>query len=342
MLFALLMLATGLVAGDAIRTARVEPVPTDPLYQQQWHLPVIKAAQAWQTTRGEGVVVQIIDDGVQITHPELSEQYVPSLSHNFNSGDSSDPSPDVKADFHGTACAGVATGRNNSVCGVGSAYRARLAGIRLIGEQTDDAMESEGLTFGMDQVDVMSCSWGPQDDGKRLEGPGSVTKRAFENAAVSGRKGKGSIWVWAGGNGGAADDNCNYDGYANHPLTIAIGAVGDNGVRSYYSEMCAALLVAAPSSGGQRGITTCDLMGSAGYSATDCYDRFGGTSSAAPLVAGVVALMLGANKNLGWKDVQYILMTTASRVDPNDPDWVKNGAGRWVNHKYGYGLIDAK
>lgn len=74
----------------------------------------------------------------------------------------------------------------------------------------------------------------------------------------------------------------------------------------------------------------------------DCYDGFGGTSSAAPLAAGVVALMLGANKKLGWKDVQFILMSTASQIDPSDWDWTMNGVGRYVNHKYGYGLINAR
>jgi hypothetical protein len=56
----------------------------------------------------------------------------------------------------------------------------------------------------------------------------------------------------------------------------------------------------------------------------------------------VVALVLGANTKLGWKDVQYILMSTASKVDPSDWDWTVNGAGRYVNHKYGYGLINAR
>ncbi len=182
---------------------------------------------------------------------------------------------------------------------------------------------------------------------QQYKGPGRLSLLSFEQAAETGRGGRGAVWMWAAGNGGAVNDNCNYDGYANHPLTIAIGAVSDRGVRSYYSEECAALIAVAPSNGGDRGITTCDLMGQYGYnhnsgSAGDCTDSFGGTSSAAPLAAGVVALMLGANKQLGWKDVQYILMTTAAKVDANDWDWTKNAAGRYINHKYGYGLIDAK
>jgi subtilisin family serine protease len=342
MLVVMVLMALGLPSSVAgAKRQNVVPPPTDPLYAQQWHLPLIKATDAWQVTRGEGVVVQIVDDGVQIRHPELSEQYVPELSHNFNYGIPSDPSPGDRNDRHGTACAGVATGRNNSVCGVGTAYRARLAAIRLISGQTDDALESEGITYGLQDVGVMSCSWGPTDDGRRLEGPGTVTQRAMEHAAETGRRGRGSIWVWAGGNGGAVNDNCNYDGYANHPLTIAVGAMSDRGTRSPYSEECAALLITAPSSGGSRGITTCDLLGSEGYDPGDCTNSFGGTSSAAPLVAGVVGLLLSANQDLGWKDVQFILMSTAQRIDATDVDWVQNGAKRWVNHKYGYGLVDA-
>lgn len=146
---------------------------------------MIKTPQAWQITRGKGSIggsrwrvfsfhelltrgsVSIVDDGCQFVHPELSTQYVEHLSRNLNtqsgSGSSSDPSPDMNnQDFHGHACSGVATGHNNSVCGVGSAYEANLACVRLISEGTDDITEAEGLTVGVDEVSVYSCSWGPE------------------------------------------------------------------------------------------------------------------------------------------------------------------------------------
>jgi len=127
----------------------------------------------------------------------------------------------------------------------------------------------------------------------------------------------------------------------NSRLTIGVGAIDNNGKQSYYSEPCSAMLVTAPSSGNGVGITTTDLLGSRGYSATDCTATFGGTSSACPLVAGVIALMLQANPNLTWLDVQHILVQTADQNDPTDPDWTVNGAGLLINHKYGFGRVNA-
>jgi subtilisin family serine protease len=120
-----------------------------------------------------------------------------------------------------------------------------------------------------------------------------------------------------------------------------VGAVTDQSFKAPYSEECASLLVVAGSNGGNASITTSDIQGTNGYSTTDCTSDFGGTSAATPIVSGVISLMLSANPNLGWKDVQYILMTTAIKVDAGDSDWTTNGAGREVSHKYGYGLVDA-
>jgi len=163
----------------------------------------------------------------------------------------------------------------------------------------------------------------------------------MEDAVTTGRGGKGSVYVWAGGNGRGSGDNCNYDGYANSRFTIAIGAVDYLGKQAYYSENCAALLACAPSSGSSKSITTTDLVGTAGTSATECTSSFGGTSAAAPLVAGIVALVLQANPNLGWRDVQHIFVNTSRITDATDADWYTNAAGFHHNHKYGFGLVNA-
>jgi subtilisin family serine protease len=168
-----------------------------------------------------------------------------------------------------------------------------------------------------------------------------LAKLALENTIRNGRSGRGSIYVWAGGNGKTYGDNCNYDGWANSKYTIAIAAVDTTGKQAWYSEECSALVVSAPSSGRSTSVTTTDLLGSRGASKTDCTANFGGTSAAAPLVAGVVALILSANPRLGWRDVQQVLISTAKRIDTTDPDWQRNGAGLYVNHKYGFGLVNA-
>jgi hypothetical protein len=168
-----------------------------------------------------------------------------------------------------------------------------------------------------------------------------LAKLALENAIRNGRAGKGSIYVWAGGNGKTYGDNCNYDGWANSKYTIAVAAVDNTGKQAWYSEECSALVITAPSSGRTTSVTTTDLLGTRGASSTDCTSKFGGTSAAAPLVAGVVALILSANPRLGWRDVQHILISTAKRIDTGDLDWQRNGGGFYVNHKYGFGLVNA-
>ncbi|HEV8634173.1 MAG TPA: S8 family serine peptidase [Chloroflexota bacterium] len=326
--------------------------PSDPLYPSQWHLSNrgqsggtpgqdANVEPAWQAgTLGTGALIGIVDDGLQHTHPDLAPNYQPALSWDYNGRDP-DPAP-APTDRHGTAVGGVAGARDDgAACGVGVAYRAGLAGIRLIAGPATDADEASALTHRYDAIQVYNNSWGPFDDGARLEGPGPLTLEALEDGATNGRGGLGSIYVWAGGNGRQSGDDVNYDGYANSRFTIAVGAVDHNGVQSYYSEPGAALVVVAPSSGSGAGITTTDLRGADGYTTGDCYAGFGGTSSAAPLVAGVVALTLEANPLLTWRDVQQILIDTAQKNDPLDPEWTANGAGRLVSHRYGFGRVDA-
>ena len=351
----------------------------DPVYLDQWHLINANVEPAWTAGfTGTGVNIAIVDDGLQHSHPDLSAQYKPALSHDYNGDfvypivvEDGDPE-DVLGhqDYHGTASAGIAAADYNgntlaTSCGVGVAYDAGLSGLRLIAAPSTDAQEAAALNFGMNPASlgaeinsIYSNSWGPIDgpdnDGNwQLAGPGPLTLSALQAGVTSGRNGKGSIYVWAAGNGLPDKDNVNYDGYANSRFTIAVGAVGNDDTQAPYSEPGAAMLVTAPGGiSGPNGIVTTDLLGHWGYSfATDCTEgNFDGTSASAPLVSGVVALMLDANPNLGWRDVQNILARTAAKNDPTDADWdanpnlagvQNNGAGLHVNHKYGFGLVDA-
>lgn len=333
-------------------------IPNDPLFANQWHL--LNTGQGggtagedanvtgvWEAYLGTGVLIAIVDDGLQRTHPDLAARYVAAASYDFN-GNDADPTP-VGNDAHGTAAAGVAAGSGNNSLGIsGAAPGASLAGLRLIAAAVNDAKEASALTFALADVDIYSNSWGPSDTGQQLAGPGPLTLAALEQGVTNGRDGLGAIYVWAAGNGLQSDDNVNYDGYANSRYTIAVTAIDNTGRQSWYAEPGAPILVAAHSNGGTLGITTTDLVGTAGYNTAssgaggDYTNTFGGTSSATPLVSGVVALMLEANPQLTWRDVQHVLIDSARRNDPSDADWTQNGSGRWVNHKYGYGAVDAE
>ena len=326
-------------------------VPNDPKFSDQWHLQNtgqssgtsgedVNITGAWNTYRGAGIVIGIVDDGLDWNHPDLDNYYESTLDYDF-CGNDGDPTP-ASNDPHGTASAGVAAGVGDNNIGVsGSAPRAGLAGLQLISCSTTDTRESSALSHERQNIDIYSNSWGPSDNGETLEAPGPLMLAAMENDALLGRNGLGNIITWAAGNGLTDDDNSNYDGYANLRYTIAVTAVSHNGDQSYYAEPGANILVASPSNGDNEGITTTDIEGSAGYTNSDYTDNFGGTSSATPLVSGVIALMLEANSNLTWRDVQHILVLTSRQNDASDSSWNVNGANHDVSHKYGYGVIDA-
>ncbi|KAH3743609.1 S8 family serine peptidase [Pelomyxa schiedti] len=318
--------------------------PTDPLYSQQWHLQPtstvhISAQGAWsRDILGTNIVIGDVDDGLQWSHPDFTGNYRSDLSWDF-CGNDADPTP-ATSESHGTCVGGTAAAANNTMCGVGVAFRAYLAGLRLIYGTVTDSMEASALSYKPQDISVYSSSWGPTDSGQSLEGPGTLTQLAMADTITNGRSGLGCIYIWAAGNGQANKDNCNYDGYTNSRYTISVPAVDATGAQAYYSEKCAANMVAAPSSG-RGGIVTTDLLGSYGSSSTDCSSSFGGTSAAAPIIAGVAALVLQANPRLTWRDMQHIFAHTSIMVNPADTDWVINGGGFHHSHKFGFGLVNA-
>jgi kexin len=245
------------------------------------------------------------------------------------------PRPRLSDDQHGTRCAGEIAAIPNDVCGVGVAYRSKISGIRILSAPISDADEAAALNYEFQKNDVYSCSWGPPDDGKSMDAPEGLILKAMVNGVQRGRGGKGSVFVFAAGNGGGLDDQCNFDGYTNSIFSLTIGAVDRKGLHPYYSEMCAAMMVVAPSSGSGDHIHTTDV------GKRSCTSAHGGTSAAAPLAGGVVALALQVRPELSWRDVQHVLIHTAVHFNPEDPDWEKTASGRWFSYKYGYGRIDA-
>jgi hypothetical protein len=147
--------------------------------------------------------------------------------------------------------------------------------------------------------------------------------------------------VWATGNGGLVDDDCDCDGYTTSIYTLSIGAISDHGLSTYYDEKCASTVAVVFTADSHRGTTfTGDKLITTGLHHA-CENTFRGTSSAAPLAAGIIALLLEANPNLTWRDVQHIVVNTAKKTSPLDEGWKKNGAGFEFNHKFGFGRLDA-
>ncbi|XP_075711016.1 proprotein convertase subtilisin/kexin type 4 [Rhinoderma darwinii] len=305
-------------------------VPTDPLFRKQWYMnndviPDLNILSAWgHGFTGHGVVVTILDDGIEKDHPDLEENFDFLASYDFNNDDP-DPQPRYNPsdeNRHGTRCAGeVAAVANNDICGVGIAYNARIGGVRMLDGLITDVLEARSLSLNSQYIDIYSASWGPADDGKTVEGPGILAMEAFYKGIVHGRGGLGSIFVWASGNGGLHNDNCNCDGYTNSIFTLSVGSTTENGDVPWYSEACASTLTTTFSSGisKNRQIVTTDIR-------YRCTEHHTGTSASAPLAAGIIALALEAN-------------CLANKV--NDKDIKNNIVMMILSHHYGYGLLDA-
>jgi subtilisin-like proprotein convertase family protein len=337
-------------------------IPADALFlwtssntNYQWHLHNtgqnnsvvgldVNIIEAWDSYLGNGITVSVVDDGLQVAHEDLAANVNSAIDHDWNDNSPDDPTPPLTAtdgvfDDHGTSCAGViAAVANNNLGGSGAAPEASLVGLRILGGDVAPDEEAEALAWRTDIIDISNNSWGAADDGENLSITDPLVSAALANSVSNGRGGKGTIYVWSAGNGAASQDYANFDGFINQPETIGVGSINFQGTTSFYSEAGACVVISAPSDNddNQPGITTTTLSTNGNYTNT-----FGGTSSAAPLVSGVLALVLEANPNLGWRDVQEVLISSARKVDASNAEWIQNGAGFNFHHSYGAGMIDA-
>ncbi|MHC1676602.1 S8 family serine peptidase [Stenotrophomonas maltophilia] len=424
-----LALATALVLGSLAVTAQAQQA--DPLAGIQWHL--LNTGQAVQGDtrpvagndlnvdglfrngiRGEGVIIGIVDDGLQIAHPDLAANVAAVAGKNFanNSNNPSPSAPDV--DNHGTMVGGIAGAVGANGVGVrGVAPAATLKGFNVLasdasGSQTANIEYSWWDGAEAADVQVFNNSWGAGPGNPNLPFAFSENDiRAYEQALSGTRGGSGGIYVKSAGNNfnnasiSQTQDVCTTDtknrGTGCVPAgrdprnnlfnVITVGAVRADGVRSSYSSAGAALWVSA--FGGEYGwqrqvvpgqpavrydpaIVTTDVTGCAqgsnkntslrntldgNQSAVDSTCNYtakmNGTSASAPMVSGVAALVLETNPNLTYRDVKYILATTATRNHPNQPavtladgrtlvpGWTVNAANRAYSNWYGFGVVNA-
>lgn len=313
----------------------------DPIFKEQWHLlntlqpgHDLNVTGVWlEGITGEGVATAVVDDGLDMDSNDLKPNYFAEGSWDFNEN-GPDPRPLLLDDKHGTRCCGEIAAAKNDVCGVGVAYDSKIAGIRILSKPIDDVDEASAINYGLQKIDIYSCSWGPIDNGVTMDEPGILIKRAMVNGIQKGRNGKGAVYVFAAGNGAQYGDNCNFDGYTNSIYSITVGAIDRQGKHPTYSESCSAQLVVAYSSGSGDAIHTTDV------GKNKCFSGHGGTSAAGPLAVGSVALALSARPELTWRDLQYIMMETAVPVSEDDGSWQVLPSGRKFSHDWGFGKVD--
>ncbi len=359
-------------------------VPNDPIFSEQWHLlnlgqnggdprVHVNVINTWDTYRGSGIDVGVVDDGLQYAHPDLFANSNTTIDYDYLFFDD-DPAPTSTQDSHGTAVGGLIGAVGNNGVGVtGVAFESNLIGLKLLGSGGNsfnfDVNISGALSHSNSVIEVKNNSWGPLTTYTFFDpifppqinrSNGSLTETTLDDAVSSGRNGLGTILVFAAGNDGNYNDDVNQSAIGNASETIAVAAINNDGERSSYSTEGASLITSAPAgldsfSGNLTGVTTTDLAGLQGYNPPfstnevdlanlDYTSRFNGTSAAAPIVSGVIALILEANPALGWRDVQEILLRSSSRFSVDfsfSADWVLNTAGIYHSYQYGAGLVNA-
>ncbi|XP_044184496.1 proprotein convertase subtilisin/kexin type 6-like isoform X1 [Acropora millepora] len=327
----------------------------DPMFKDMWYInrdggkPTYNVIDVWKrNVTGQGVVVAVVDEGFDPEHPEIKDNYDRSGSLDVIDNDHYPvPSnPSVPLYGHGEKCAGViAAVLNNSHCGVGLAYKSKLAGIRLFFDsKASDADEARALSHATQHIDIYSNSWAPDIKGFNVIGPGPLTQRALQSGAEMGRGNHGSIYVFGVGNGGfLLNNSCAFNGYVNSIYTIGITGINSDGSIPSYGEHCAGIMAVTYSRDrfgvhGNNKVITADTN-------KRCTDSFSSSSAATAMASGLIALMLSANKDLSWRDVQHIIIRTA-RPDPvygvSGHAWRTNQAGLKFNDYVGFGLMDAR
>lgn len=329
--------------------------PSDPLYNDQWHLnntgqtspstadEDARTVGAWDLGyTGQGVRIAVVDDGLELLHEDLVDNIVAGANWDYGDDDN-----DPTRERHGTSVAGVSAAvGGNDLGGTGAAPNAQLVGFAVLTGGVSNAEFADALARDHVDNDIYNNSWGSPLLFNAILYGFSAAPASFHNAVDTalqdGRDGYGSVYFKSAGNSGATA-SCCYDGTNGVRGVNVIGSVDTDGQQSSYSQDGPCILVCAPSNNaGHAGITTADRTGSAGYASGNYTSGFGGTSSACPLVSGVAALVLEARPQLAWWEVSLVLALSARRNDTNHPDWVQNGAGHWVNEQYGFGVVNAE
>jgi len=304
----------------------------------------IKAEPAWAITRGNAAIrVAVIDEGVDLGHPDLQANLLAGFDATVNSPSGANGSPHAN-NAHGTACAGIIAAIDNSIGIVGVAPNVKIIPVRIAYDRfdigwwtTEDLWIVNGIRYAWQtaQADVLSNSWG---GGSHSSAITAEITAAVVNGRLRNGVHLGCVVVFSSGN-----DHASTVSYpASLANVIAVGAINNNGLRANFSNHGNALNIVAPG----VDIYTTDIQGNLGYNrsngtAGDYFANFTGTSASTPFVAGVAALLLSVNPNLTQAQVLHAIESTATKLSgysfaPN----TSHPHGTW-NSQVGHGLVNA-
>lgn len=337
--------------GDDNKTT---PQPTkEPAYQanildkyfyQQWYLEKnddfyakyyinekasINAGKYNRIYTGKGIKVAIIDNGLDVNHEDLRGGIIDTFDIYTETKDVSPDGRDLN--YHGTAVTGILGARSNEIGIRGVAPNSQILFLKHEKKMFDYEVVKlfkKAEEFG---ADVINCSWGTYN-------VSSAVREVVADLAKNGRNGKGISIIFAAGNDTREIENDE----SSIEEAIAVGSTSIGNIRAGYSNFGKELDIMAPGGTIGLGIAATDISGKEGigiddenYILADGRNILFGTSMAAPIVTGVIAMMLEANPNLTRAQIQNILASTADKIGFIE---YKNGH----NEYYGYGKINAK
>ncbi len=336
----------------------------------------VNALEAWEILKGGGdkdITIAVMDQNFFVEHPDLNKRLLNGYNKfDFITPDEPFPQPlsDMGFGDHGTKCAGIAVAEKNNEGVVGIAYGCTFLPVR-VPDSGEDNILADYFEKAGEKANVISCSWSVEPVFDRADSRLSATLKKL--AESGGPRKKGCVICFAAGNYNVpvnekletplsfydsqlvehelAEGERIKNPYASHPDVIAVAASTGLNKKAAYSNYGKEISVCAPG-GNFFPKTGADKLDGPGMFTTTTFgntytDQFAGTSGSTPLVAGLAALILSANKNLTARMVKYIMEITADKIGDEDPE-VARGVGKYIETEkglhsnwFGYGKINA-